>query len=439
MSHRAVRVTAVAQGGPAAGAGVRVGDRVLAVDGEELLDSLDFSLLANEPVVELALLRGGEVHEVVLEREWGESLGLTVDHRPRACRLDCRFCFVGQQPKGMRGSLCLRDDDLALSFRDGNFVTLSNVDEEDLERACALSLSPLYVSVHATDPGVRAGLLRPRGPAGRDVLPALRRLLDAEITVHAQIVLVPGANDGAALERTLADLAPLVPGIASIAVVPVGLTRYQRDPTLRPWRPDESPALLAQLEPWRERFRAAHGVPIVTPSDEWYLLSSLDPPPAADYDAYPQMENGVGLVRSFLDDLHAAVAAPTDRLPQAAGRRVLLATGRLARPVLAWAAIAFAAETEATIEVVGLESPFWGPHVTVAGLLTGEDLRDGLAPHLDGGRWDAVIIPDIVLNDDGRFLDDHTASWLEGALRRPVTFVTPDVAGLREGLRQVLG
>jgi len=440
VSRRPVRVTLVEPGGPAAAAGVQVGDRVVAVDGEVLHDSLDFSLLAAEAEIALTCERDGATFEATLAREFGESLGLTVEHRPRTCRLSCRFCFVHQQPRGLRRSLCLQDDDLSLSFRDGNFVTLSNVDPGDLERACAMGLSPLYISVHATDPAVRADLLRPRGPAGADVLPALRALVAADIAIHAQIVLVPGANDGPALERSLADLTPLVAtdgggGVASIAVVPVGLTRYQRDPDLRPWRPDEAPALLAQMEPWRERFRAEQGVPVVTPSDEWYLLAGVDPPPADDYDGFPQMENGVGLVRSFLDDL----GRKRRRLPRGVGRRVLLATGRLARPVVERAAAALAAETGADLGVVALGSPFWGPHVTVTGLLTGSDLRDGLRAAFQerGAAWDAVLVPDVALNEERRFLDDYPADWLETELGRPVTFVRPDVPGLREGLAKV--
>lgn len=432
MSHRIVTVLSIDPESVAANAGVLPGDRVRAVNGEALADSLDFELLANEPEVTLTLERDGQPVDVTLAREWGEPLGLVVGHATRTCRLDCRFCFVDQQPKGLRKALCIKDDDLSLSFRDGNFVTLSNVDEEDLARAVALGLSPLYVSVHATDPAVRAALLRPRGPAGRDVLPALRRLVEAELEVHAQIVLAAGYNDGAALERTIEDLAPLVPGVRTIAVVPVGVTRYQTDPTIRPWRPDEARALLAQLAPWQARFRKSVRRPTVMPSDEWLLLAGEEPPAAKAYDGYPQMENGVGLVRRFLDDL--AKKPRGKGLPRGDGRRVGLVTGRLAAPVLARAAAALADETGADVRILSVASRFWGDTVTVTGLLTGEDLADGLA----GSEADALLLPGVVLNDEGRFLDGHDLAWLAERVAPRLVPVTPDVAGLRAGMREVL-
>ena len=286
-----------------------------------------------------------------------------------------------------------------------------------------LGLSPLYVSVHATDPAVRDRLLRPRGPTGRDVRPILDALVEAEVTIHAQVVLAPGYNDGDHLERTLNDLAPLVPAVRSIAVVPLGLTRFQIDPTLRVWRPDEAPALLEQVAPWRERFSREVGVPVVVPSDEWYLLAGREPPPADRYDGFPQIENGVGLVRRFLDELNELDASPLS------GRRVVLATGALFGPVLRRAAES-PALAGAGLEVRVVESRFWGPTVTVAGLLTGADLAAGLA----GVAADAVLVPSVVLNDDGYFLDGKPADWLEDELVVPVRFVAPDPGGLVEGL-----
>ena len=427
MSRRAVVVREVGPGGVAAEAGILPGDRVRRVNGQPLADSLDFELLASEPVVRLAIERDGERREAMLEREWGQGLGLTVGHAPRVCRLRCRFCFVDQQPRGMRRSLCVKDDDIALSFRDGNFVTLSNIDDEDQARVEELRLSPLYVSVHATDPVVRDSLLRPRGRAGRDVLPRLRELVAAGVEVHAQIVLVPGCNDGAQLERTLGDLSALVPGVRSIAVVPVGLTRYTKDERLRTWRADEAPGVLAQLAPWRERLAAAYGVPVVVPSDEWYLLAGEEPPPAETYDGFPQIENGVGLVRQLLDELETGGGDP---LAAAPGRRIVLATGTLARPVLERVAARLASESGASIRVQAVESRFWGPRVTVAGLLTGEDLLAGLA----GLDADVVVLPDVLRNEDGLLLDGLSADELTAALPQRVVFAAPGLAGLRDAL-----
>lgn len=421
---RPVTVSSLEAGGVAERAGVRVGDRVVGIDGEPLADSLDFELFASEATIELEIERDGTAWEVRLEREFGEGLGMTVSHPPRLCRLKCRFCFVGQQPRGLRRSLCLRDDDPALSFIDGNYVTLSNVDAGDVERLTELGLSPLYVSVHATDPDVRQRLLRPLNRLGLDVLPALRGLVEAGLEVHTQIVLVPGYNDGPHLERTLDDLAPLVPAVRSIAVVPVGLTRFQRDATLRAWRADEAAPLLAQLAPWQTRFERDHGVPVVVASDEWYLLAERDPPPAETYDGFPQIENGVGLVRQMLDELPARPSRTVKRIRET----VAVATGQLAAPVLRRA---LAALGRGDVRVLPVTSAFWGPSVTVAGLLTASDLAAALAEE----SADRVLLPDVVLNEDGLFLDGPDLEWLQARVAPRLQVVSPTAAGLHGALR----
>ncbi len=268
--------------------------------------------------------------------------------------------------------------------------------------------------------------------------------------VHAQIVLVPGYNDGAELDRTLGDLATLVPGVRSIAVVPVGLTRFTRDETLRTWRPDEAADVLAQLAPWRARFLASEGRPTVMPSDEWYLLAGVDPPPAETYDGFPQIENGVGLVRQLLDAMQA-VASQADRasrsaepsteepetapLPRADGLTIKLVTGALARPIVARLAQSLAEETGADVRELVVPSLFWGEQVTVVGLLTGQDLAEGLSEL----QADFVLVPDLVLNEDARFLDDHSVDWLRKQVPSRIDFVSPELTGLRRALRELLG
>ena len=437
MSRRAVLIAAVEPDGVAARAGLRLGDRVVAVCDEEPWDSLDFELLASEPEVPVVVRRQGRLVAVVLTREWGQGLGLAVTHRPRACRLACRFCFVEQQPRGLRRSLCLKDDDYSLSFRDGFFVTLSNLDEEDLERIVACQLSPLFVSVHATDPAARARLLRPRGPAGRDVLPALRFLAESDIELHLQVVLVPGYNDGAVLQQTLADLLALGPAVQSIGVVPVGLTRYQRDPTLRRFSAKEARALLQALAPVAEEAQARAGRPVVMAADEWYLLAGRVPPPARAYGGFPQLENGVGLVRQFLDGLRRlqrrvqrAEAAGTGGR-DLAGRHVALLTGVLAAPLVARLAAFMTEATGARVEVWPVVSSFWGETVTVAGLLTGADVRAALTARLeDDARPDAIFLPAVMVSDEGALLDGVKVAALASETGLPLDVVAPDPESL---------
>ncbi len=435
MSRRAVIITSVARGGVAARAGLRGGERIVAIDGREPWDSLDFEMAANTPELNLRVQKkGGTLREHQLSRSWGESLGMTVAHRPRACRLSCRFCFVDQQPRKMRRSLCLKDDDYALSFRDGFFVTLSNLDAEDLKRIITEGLSPLYVSVHATDPAARATLLRPRGPAGRDVLPLLNLLAAHGIELHLQIVLVPGFNDGDVLERSLAELTALGDAVSSIAIVPVGLTRHQRDDGLRRFTSDESRRLLDWLGPVAENVAVARGRPVIMASDEWYLSAERPLPPAENYGDYPQIENGVGLVRSFLDSLERKRRARKGR-GALRGGHLALVTGQLAGPIIERAAVALSKFSGAKIEVLVLQSLYWGPQVTVTGLLTGLDLEAGLAPLATrpvAARPRQVLLPEVMLNEDGLFLDGLGLEELRARTRLDLCTVAPDPDSLWE-------
>ncbi len=293
-------VAAVAPRTPAAGAGLARGDRIVAVNGHPLRDAIDFQFHAGDERLELTVERDGVTATKRLRRH-GPGLGLELaPPRPgdiATCANKCVFCFIHQLPKGMRKSLYVKDDDFRLSFLHGNYITLSDLDEASFERIIEQRLSPLYISVHATDPELRYALLgRPRHSA--EILPRLERLAKAGIRMHAQIVLCPDLNDGTHLERTVFELAPLHPHVATTAIVPVGLTRHrERLPALRSLTPDEARALVATVDQWQSRWLADLGSRFVFLADEIYLLAGMPLPPAAAYEGFAIAEDGIGLVR----------------------------------------------------------------------------------------------------------------------------------------------
>src|SRR5881398_2352235 len=288
----------------AAAAGLTRGDRVLAINGHRLRDAIDFQFHAGEPELELRVERDGTLLTLPLERR-GADLGVELEP-PRAgeiatCANKCVFCFIHQLPKGMRKSLYVKDDDFRLSFLHGNYITLTDLEEAELTRIVEQRLSPLYVSVHATDPALRWELLgRPRASA--EILPRLERLAKAGIRMHAQVVLCPGLNDGAHLERTVRELAPLHPHVATTAVVPVGLTRHrERLPALRTLTDQEAQALVGTVTAWQSEFSARLGSRFVFLGDEVYLQAGATLPEADAYEGFAVAEDGIGLVRRFED------------------------------------------------------------------------------------------------------------------------------------------
>src|SRR5207302_3828918 len=310
-SAEGVLVAAVRARTPAAAAGLVPGDRILAINGHALRDAIDFSFHGSDARLALSVERDGIRHALRLARRPDADLGVELE-APRAaeiatCANKCVFCFIHQLPKGMRKSLYVKDDDFRLSFLHGNYITLTDLEEPELARIVEQRLSPLYVSVHATDPALRWELLgRPRASA--EILPRLERLAKAGIRMHAQVVLCPGLNDGAHLERTVRELAPLHPHVATTAVVPVGLTRHrERLPALRSLTADEARALVTTAEAWQHRWLAELGSRFVFLADEIYLPANLPLPPAAAYEGFPIAEDGIGLVRRFEDGFGRSV------------------------------------------------------------------------------------------------------------------------------------
>jgi putative radical SAM enzyme (TIGR03279 family) len=409
---RAAIVERVLQGGPAAGAGVRAGDWLLAIDGLQPRDAIDLAELDTGRSVCLTLERRQEVWSIQVTAAPGEGLGLefaspTFDGI-RRCANACSFCFIDGLPSGMRDTLYIRDDDYRYSFLYGSFVTLTNLRAADEERICFQRLSPLRLSVHATDLAVRRKLLaNPRAP---DILEQLDRLGAAGIEFHAQIVLVPGTNDGEVLTQTLSDLAARYPVVRSVAVVPVGMTRHSHTEGLRTLTATDAARALDECVRWQRRLRGRLGMRFVYPSDEMYLLAGRSFPPPAHYDDYPQLQNGVGLVPLFLGEWRRA----RRRLPnEVAPRRVVWVCGQAMERALCLVAADMAGLCGLSVTVVAVPNAFFGTGVTVSGLLTGGDVIRAVSTY----AADRVVLPRAMFDTAGeRTLDGWTVDELAAQL-----------------------
>jgi putative radical SAM enzyme (TIGR03279 family) len=434
-STEGVVVAQVRPRSAAAQAGLLTGDRLVAINGVTLRDSIDFHFQAAEGRLRVEVQRNGCQASLTVQREAGKDLGVELlPPRPAeisTCANKCVFCFIHQLPKGMRKSLYVKDDDFRLSFLHGNYITLTDLGEEELARIEAQRLSPLYVSVHATDPELRHALLgRPKIKG--ELLPRMARLARAGIRMHAQIVLCPEWNDGPHLERSVRDLAELHPGVATVAVVPVGLTRFrERLPALRTVTLAEARDLVATIEGWQREFRRRLGSRLVFAADELYLQAGLEPPEARDYEGFPLLEDGVGLVRRFTDGFRRALQRQPPKVHPP--RSVAVVTGEMFAPRLA--ALLDQVRVQGLVAtVVPVANGFFGGNIAVAGLLTGRDILARLADHSLG---DLVLVPDVALRDEANvFLDDLNPADLEAALG---TLVRPVASAPRALLKALLG
>lgn len=448
------RVIAVKVGSVAARAGIKVQDRLLAINGQPVRDMIDYQFDTADANLRLTLgrdktLPGGEVSQEILQvrlrNAEGEPIGLEFAEPTfdgiRVCNNDCPFCFVYRTPKGFRPTLYIKDDDYRYSFMYGGFVTLTNLKEEDWQRIIEQRLTPLYVSVHSTELDLRRRLLG--NPNAPEILGQLQRLIDNGIEVHTQIVLVPGVNDGDHLERTVNDLSALYPGVQTIAVVPVGLaggngydgdrrrsgrghgrTYQQQEPLpMRVFTAEEAAGIIEKAHAWQRRFKKEHGTAVVYLSDEFYLLCGQEVPGRAHYEDFDQIENGVGLVRNFLDDWKHV----EKKLPAALGQPLsaTIITAELITPTFQRIVERLNAVQNLHINLLTVENKVFGRTVTVAGLLTGGDVINALKALDANGTalGDILFLPQIMLDKKGyggRFLDDLTPADVERELGRPV-------------------
>jgi len=421
-----VAITTVVPGSVADHLGLCPGDRLVEINGHALHDALDVSYYGALEELDLVVRRDGTDRSLLLEKDPGVALGVEVETMEvRTCKNDCLFCFVYQNRPHQRRSLYVKDEDYRFSFLHGHYITLSNLAEEDWARIFEQHLSPLYISVHATDPVLRDRLLRNRLP--QPVLPQLRRLVDGGIRLHTQVVVCPGLNDGPQLSRTLLDLAALYPGVRSVAVVPVGLTDHRRKlPALRSANGDDARQLLARTARLQEWCRARFGTRFCFAADEWYLLAGRPVPGADHYEGYPQIADGVGGMARFEAELNgliegAGAEPPTGDYCFFSGKLFAPAltrhVARLQRCYPAWRG-----------RVVALENRYLGSGITVAGLLAGDDVRRGLA---QCGADEVPVIPRVMLEEEGdTFLDGVTVEQLRAECHPGLRVVTADARGL---------
>jgi len=414
-----VRIASVDPGSLAETLGWAPGDQILAINGEPVEDELDFRFKTSDERLTLRVRTGGQLAEETVEKEPDAGLGVELEEfRIKTCGDDCVFCFVDQNPVGLRDTLYFRDGDFRMSFLYGNYITVTNLRDRDLERIVEQRLSPLYVSVHCTDDDVRAEMMGHRTLRDRQG-EKLRFLADHGIELHAQIVLVPGYNDGAQLVKTILDLYDLEEQLYSVSIVPVGLTAHRRAlTTLRPVSPSEARQLARQVARWQDYFRERIGRGFVYLSDEVYLLAGLDFPDEEAYDGYPLMENGVGMSRDFLDELAFQAEDLPDALPEP--RRVTLVSGTLTAPLLRDRVEPVLEGVEGLdVEVVACENRLFGEVVTVSGLLNFKSFLAELKPRADSGTLgDLVVLPPDCVNFEGLFLDNRPGQMTPDDLSR---------------------
>lgn len=430
-------------GSPCDRAGVRPGDILLAINGRKLRDAIDYQYFtADEELLQLEIAPVdslGERRVIAIRREIDELPGLSFTEPTfspiRECNNHCPFCFIDQLPSTMRSSLYIRDDDYRYSFLFGNFVTLTNLNERDWQRLAEQRLSPLYVSVHATDLKMRRLLLgNDRAP---DIMEQFRRLFDLGIRVHTQVVTCPGMNDGAYLEQTVSDLAAHYPNVLSIGVVPVGLTRTPQeilsspepscsrilpsaaDLPLRTFLPEEARAVVRQTRRWQREFRRLYDNSVVYASDEFYLLCDEPVPSAASYDDYPQFENGIGMVRDLIDDWRRLRRRLARRGAARQGISVTLVCAEMIGQQLGRLMDEWRNETGADADLAIVQNGFFGSRVRVSGLLTGGDIVAN-AHRYEGS---AIVLPSVMLDKTGtRTIDGMTPAELMDHLGKPVYF-----------------
>lgn len=408
-------IARVEPGGLAERLGLSRGERILAINGVLLHDEIDFGTQISEEELTLRVLApDGAEREVAGTREYGVPFGAEFEARqPKRCHNNCVFCFVYQHPKGVRRELLIKDDDYVFSFVHGNFITLTNLSEPDFQRLLDERLSPMYVSVHATDPEVRVRMMK--NPKSGQIMTQIDRLAAGGIDLHTQLVIVPGMNDGEVLERSIRELAERYPRVRTIAVVPVGLTRHRgRLPELRTFTRGDAVAALDRVHEFQREFLKRHKTRVVFAADEMYVLAGSDVPPARAYEGFPQHENGIGMLRRTIDDWTAGregIAARNGKR-----ERVAVVTGASAAPTLE-RLLRERPPRDVDASLCVVRNDYFGDTVTVSGLLVGADIEAALATH---GPADRVLLPPNCLKEREVFLDDRTRTDLARRLGVPV-------------------
>ena len=432
MSYKGLTITEVETDSIAEAVGITAGDRLISLNGQEVRVLLDYRFFVGEEalIVELAK-SNGEVWEVDIEKDLDEDLGLSLkEMKIHQCPNKCVFCFVDQMPEGQREGLYIRDEDYRFSFLFGNYITLTNLTRRDKARIFEMHLSPLYISVHTTDPALRRKLLE--NPRARDILEAISEMAEHRIAMHTQIVLCPDLNDGDALQKSVKDLANLHPSVISLALVPVGVTRHRKGlPELKEVTAEYACEVLALIADWQQRFKIELGTAFVFPADEWYVIAGLPFPELDAYEDLQQLENGVGMVPLFLSDFTAF--PPAEAWNTGNPLTIFLITGTSFGDILKRCL------ERVQIKHVHLELVT----VTVAGLLTGSDIIRAMQEEkylqAEPRKKKILIIPSVMLDDSGqRFLDGSLPLDVEQALNIPIEIVPPEALGFINALEKII-
>ena len=404
--------------------GVEPGDALIEINGNKIEDIFDYQYYTQDEYIELLIRKSsGEEWLLEIDKEYDEDLGIVFENGLmddyRSCHNKCIFCFIDQMPKGMRDTLYFKDDDSRLSFLQGNYVTLTNMTDADIDRIIKYNLSPINVSFQTTNPELRCKMLNNRF-AGQ-ALEKAWRLAQAGITMNGQIVLCKGVNDGEELERSIRDLSVWLPNLESVSVVPVGLSKYREGLyPLEPFTKEDAKAVLTTIHRWQDRLYPEYGLHFIHASDEWYILAEEELPEEARYDGYLQLENGVGMLRLLLDEFREAMSDCAGRV--VAAQELSIATGKLAYPYIKDMARQITERfPQVRISVYPITNDFFGEMITVSGLLTGQDILKQLTGQPLGER---LLLPQNVLKSgEAVFLDDMTVSALEKALQVPIDIV----------------
>ena len=420
-----VEVTAVEKGSPAARAGVLAGDCIISIDGHDVNDVLDYRYYLTPRAVKLKIHRGPELFDVTVRKEEYADIGLEFENylmdKSRTCRNNCVFCFIDQNPPGMRETVYFKDDDSRMSFLTGSYITLTNLSDADVDRIIEMKMSPVNISVHTTDPELRCRMMNNRF-AG-DSLRHMYRMAEAGVELHCQIVLCRGINDGAALDRTMSDLSALAPAVKSVSVVPAGLTKHRAGLyPLTPFTPEECGAVIAQVDAAREKCEKEHGSAVFCCSDEFYLKAGIPIPDAVYYEDYPQLENGVGMIRSMGDEFRRAIGTAGEDFDLSGKRRCSVATGEAAYDFICSLAEELRRiSPPLEIAVHKIRNDFFGDSITVAGLVTGGDLINQLKGKNLG---DTLYIPSVMLRyENDLFLDGVSLTDAERELGVKIVYV----------------
>lgn len=405
------------------------GDALLAVNGTQIEDIFDYQFLTEEEELLLLVEKAdGEQWELEIEKDPDQDLGIVFEEGLmddyRSCHNKCIFCFIDQMPPGMRESLYFKDDDSRLSFLQGNYITLTNMSEKDVDRIIRYRLAPINISVHTTNPELRCEMLKNRF-AGK-ALEKIKIFYEAQIPMNAQIVLCKGINDGKELERTIEDLSQYLPYMQGLSVVPIGLTKFREGlPKMEPFDREDAMEVLNIIHKWQKKLEPICGNHFVHASDEWFCLAGLPFPEEAYYDEYEQLENGVGMMRLFISEFEQSLK---ERKADDRKRRVTIATAKLAYDTICY----FAEEIEkkypnVTVNVICIRNDFFGESITVTGLMTGEDI---IAQVKELEIGDALLLPENVLKaDEPIFLDDISVTEMEEALKTRIIIAPSDGEG----------